>query len=151
MQACSGKSDAARGEWSEPPANFRIEAVAHVAICIQDLLTASCDRCWIESWPVFGRDRLGAGELESAVMRFGRKRDDHVEIGVFEIIEALRPAAAELDADFIHYCVNERVVFSRPYSAGSDEYAMPIEMFHDHLRHRRADGIEATGKEHCGG
>src|SRR5262245_47716216 len=81
------------------------QLIAHRAIAIEALLAAAFDRGRIGGRPVLHVDRQGAGELERAVVRLRRERNDQVEIESLEVLELLerhRPMGADVDADLAH-------------------------------------------------
>src|SRR3954447_15906634 len=92
----------ARGETCPDPLQ---QLVAHVSVRIHALLPAALDRGRVGGGPVFHVERERARELERLVMRFGRERDDEVEIEPLQILELLEghgTVRLDVDADLVH-------------------------------------------------
>src|SRR4029434_6658174 len=63
------------------------QLVAHVSVRLHALLPAAVDRGRIGGGPVLDVERERTRELKRLVMRFGRERDDEVEIETLQILE----------------------------------------------------------------
>ena len=67
--------------------------VAQLAVGVEDLGAAALDRGRVVHRPELDVAGHGAGELDRAVLRLGRERDDEIEGGVLEVVEGLRLVA----------------------------------------------------------
>src|ERR1700682_2357193 len=71
----------------EALANAREQLVAHLAIGVEALLAAAFDGARVRSRPIFNIGAADASDFERTVMRFGRQRDDEVEIEPLPFVE----------------------------------------------------------------
>ena len=89
--------------------------IAHLSIGVQPLLAAALDRRGVRGRPILDVDGERAREFQRLVVRFGRKRDDQVEIQSLEIVdlfERQRPVRADVDADLLHRRGGQRIAFA---------------------------------------
>src|SRR4051794_26312408 len=70
-------------------ADARQQAVADVAVGLQLLLAAAFDAGRILGRPVFHVRGIGVGQFQRLVVRFGRQRDDQIEVQAFPIVQIL--------------------------------------------------------------
>src|SRR3954452_2220569 len=80
---------ARRAAFGEALADAREQAVADVAVGLQLLLAAAFGDGGILRRPVFDIRGDGVGQFQRLVMRFGRKRNDQVEVEAFPVLQFL--------------------------------------------------------------
>ena len=69
----------------------------------------------VEHRPEFDGAVHRAGELNRAVLRLGRQRDDEIEGRVLEVLKGLRLMLADIDADLIHHGNGEAIDLMRAH------------------------------------
>ena len=105
----------------------------------------------VEDRPEFdfasGRPR----QFDRRMLRIGRQRDDEVERGIFQLVEAFRLMRFQVDADLGHHADGERIDRGGPNADGIDIDMPAMKLAQQRCRHRRADRIQRAGKEHASG
>src|SRR5215510_2496846 len=99
------------------------QLITHLPIRVHPLLTAAFDRGRIRGRPIFDIGGERAGQFERFVVRFGRKRDDQVEIEplqVVELFERHRPMRVDVDADLLHRGRREGIELAFAHAGRAD-------------------------------
>src|ERR1700684_1919691 len=108
---------------AEARADARKKLIAHLAIGIEPLLAAAFDGARIRGRPILGVDAAEPGEFERAVMCFGRKRDDEVEIQplpFIQLLESDRLMSRNIEADLLHDGDRESIELAFAHAGRAD-------------------------------
>src|ERR1700733_1365630 len=139
----------AAGEKTRPDAPQKL--IAHLAIGIEPLLAAALHSARVCGRPVLGVDAAHPSDVERAVMRFGRKRDDEVEIQplpFLQLLESDRLVPRNIEADLLHDGDGKSIelAFARAGRADMDRAAEYLRK--QRSRDRRTQRILAAGEQH---
>ena len=90
-------------------------------------------------------------QLDGTVVRLRSKRDHQIEIVVLQVVEALRAVLRQIEAHLVQNGDGEGVDAGRPHTSRIDEDPAAMQMLHQRLGDRRADGIVGAGEEDAAG
>src|SRR3546814_14475924 len=66
-------------------------------------------------------------QLDGTMLRLGRQRDDQIEGGVLQLVEALRPVARDVEAGLVHDRLGEGVALAGADADRSEEHTSELQ------------------------